>query len=100
MKFEAFITEKKLSKKAKAELVGTAVQIVFEYPNWGQEHVSDMFNLGERLPFTYDDLEDLTFAADKLKKQGSSWEETEKVLMRAKGSPAQILRRLHQEGWA
>jgi hypothetical protein len=97
MKFKEYITEaKKLNKKVKADLVGTALQIVFEYPNWGQEHVSDMFDSIDRPKFEFEDLEDITIAADKLKKKGYDWEEAEKLLMKTKGTPAEIWKTIHK----
>lgn len=65
---------------------GVAAQIVFEYPGWGDEHVSDMYNTyrdcGEKPPCSGDELMDLTVAAERLKKSGLTYSETEKELMK------------------
>jgi hypothetical protein len=97
MKFKEYITEaKKLNKKVKADLVGTALQIVFEYPDFGAEHIGDMYDTIDRPKFEYEDLEDITLSAEKLKKKGYDWEEAEKLLMKTKGTPAQIFKTIHK----
>lgn len=68
----------------KSEAIGLALQIVFEYENWGDEHVSDMLSTytetGERPPCTGDELYDLCQMAEKEKKKGLDIESVEKVL--------------------
>ena len=74
-----------MTKKVKAELVGTALQIVYEYPNWGAEHIEDMYQAvkqGGRPKFSIDDLEDMTVKAARVKKTGKKWKDAEKELMR------------------
>jgi len=96
-KIDGYLNEaRKMSPKVKKDLVGTALQIVFEYPNWGQEHVSDMFDAIDRPKFEFEDLEDITIAADKLKKKGFGWGEVEDFLMKQKGTPAEIWKKVHK----
>jgi hypothetical protein len=84
MKFEVITEKKKFPKKVMRELVGTALQIVFEYNNFGQEHISDMFDTFHRPKFSYDDLEDMTYAAKRWMEKGLEWEEVEDKLMKGK----------------
>jgi len=91
------VTEaRKMSPKVKKDLVGTALQIVFEYPSWGDEHIGDMYDTIDRPKFEYEDLEDITIAADKLKKKGFGWGEAEDFLMKQKGTPNEIWRKVHK----
>lgn len=63
---------------------GVATQIVFDYPNWGEEHVSDMLDTykhtGGPAPCDYDELMSLACKADDLKKEGKTYEEVEQAL--------------------
>lgn len=63
---------------------GVACQIVYEYPDWGVEHVADMHATyracGEPAPCSGDKLYDLTIAAARLKKAGLSYDAAEKKL--------------------
>lgn len=62
-----------------------ALQIAFEYENWGPEHVSDMIDTydatGEKAPCSYDELMDLTLIASKAKREGRSFEEAETLMI-------------------
>jgi hypothetical protein len=77
---------KKVSKK-KETVVGLACQIAYEYPEWGEEHVSDMLRTyrenGEKAPCSGDELLDMTVKADALKKQGLKFAAAEKQLLAA-----------------
>jgi hypothetical protein len=67
-----------MKAEVKDEVAGTAAQVVFDYPGWGSEHVSDMYDackegstsMGEKLPYSYYDLEDACHLAQKAKNQG------------------------------
>ena len=76
--------------KSLEDAVGVALQIVFEYPDWTQEHVEDMFKTyessGEEPPCSFDELEDLTIKAGKLKNSGMTWDQAEAQLT-AKSKP-------------
>ena len=69
----------------RAEAVGVALQIAFEYDGWGSEHVSAMMDTyessGDVPPCDYDELMDLTMEAAKHKKQGRTFNEAEKLMM-------------------
>jgi len=71
--------------KVSEELAGVALQVAYEYPDWGEEHVSDMHatyrQTGRKAPFTADDLYEVTIQADALRRAGKSWTEAEKLLM-------------------
>jgi hypothetical protein len=73
----------------KRNAVGLALQIAYEYPDWGDEHVSEMLDTyqhtGEKRPCNYDELMMLTSQADRLKKQGLSFDDAEKKMLKAKG---------------
>lgn len=66
--------------------VGVACQVAFEYPDWGPEHVSDMLATydatGQEVPCDYDELMELTYAADALRVQGKSFSEAESELIK------------------
>ncbi len=76
-----------MAKKKNEILIGTALQIVFEYPDWTDEHVSEMYatfkETGDRVNFSSTDLMDMATKADKLKAEGMSWDEAEKSLKSA-----------------
>ena len=62
------------------EVAGTAAQIVFEYPNWSDEHISDMFDAvvaseGRPKGWDEDTLQDATYEAHQLKEEGLSYDE-------------------------
>jgi hypothetical protein len=63
----------------------TALQIAYEYPDWGPEHVFDMYDTfassGRKVSFDVDDLHDMTIKANNLKEQGMEWKEAEDTLM-------------------
>lgn len=63
------------------ELAGLALQIVFEYPDWTDEHVSDMYKCGPGgKSYTMDDLYDATQHAQTLKNLG--WAKAEKEMVK------------------
>ncbi len=75
----------KQNKKNKfEECAGTACQIVFDYPNWGTEHVADMYatfkETGEKALFSIDDLATCCNMVDKLKAGGKSYKECEELV--------------------
>ena len=58
-------------------VAGLACQIAFEYPNWGNEHISDMLATQEgKKPCSSDILYEATSKADTLKRAGKSYEKT------------------------
>ena len=75
-----------MKRGKKKDAVGLALQIVYEYEDWTEEHVSDMFNTyaecGDTPPCTGDDLEDLCYEADALKKKGLTYNEAEKTMLK------------------
>jgi len=66
--------------------VGVAVQIAYEYKNWGDEHVSDMYrtfaDCGEPAPCSSDTLYDLTWQAAELEKKGVNYQEAVETLLK------------------
>ncbi len=72
----------------KEQAVGLSLQIVYEYENWGDEHVSDMIqtykDCGDPAPCTGDMLLHLCEIAESHKSTGKSYQET-KALMMKKG---------------
>ncbi len=68
----------------KAETIGLACQLAFDYENPGWEHVSDMLatydETGEVAPCDGDDLHDMMLMAVSLKKEGLSYDEVEDKL--------------------
>lgn len=66
--------------------IGVALQIAYEYPKWGSEHVSDMLatydSTGERAPCDYDELMELTSAADALRRHGKTFSEAQAELLK------------------
>ena len=71
--------------KSYTDAVGLALQISFEYPDWGDEHISEMLqtykHTGEPVPCNYTELQDLAVKADRLKREGKSYNEAEKELL-------------------
>ena len=65
----------------KKDLVGTAAQIVYEYKDWGCEHVSDMYDCIESPNYSFDDLEDMCYKVDKLKLGGMGYARAVKTLL-------------------
>ena len=70
----------------RAEAVGVALQIAFDYPAFGAEHVSAMLDTYESSgatppPCDYDELMALTMEASEHKKQGRTFNEAEKLMM-------------------
>ena len=63
--------------RSRKDAVSLACQIVYEYDNWGAEHVSDMMATydacGDRPPCTGDELMDLCMAVAVHKKNGLSY---------------------------
>ena len=54
-----------------------ATQIVYDYPEWGPEHVGDMIDTYDQkqpAPFTYDQLLDVADYVDSLKRKGTDAE--------------------------
>ena len=72
---------KVLKKKDKEDLVGTAVQIAFEYPDWNCFHVHDMYECGSVRSYSEDDLADMTRRAAQWKSDGKNFSETYDLLM-------------------
>ena len=70
---------KGFSPKTKKDIIGVALQIVFEYDNWTEEHVSEMYKL-QRVNYSADDLYAMTNAADQLKKSGMGYKNAEAEL--------------------
>ena len=68
------------------DAIGVALQIAYEYPGWGPEHVSEMLDTyeasGENTPCCYDELMELALAADELKHQGLTYDEAESELLK------------------
>jgi hypothetical protein len=63
------------------ECAGVACQIAYEYENVGNEHISDMYDTYEgEAPFSFDVLEDATYEALKLRKEGLSYDDALKKL--------------------
>jgi len=60
--------------------INLALQIVFEYPDWGEEHVSDMLSLFETEPCTFEELRLLCSLVQRLKDQGMDYTEIIKEL--------------------
>ena len=58
------------------ELAGTAVQLAYEYPGFGAEHVDDMFRIMENTEeITVGDLADAAEYAATLEQKGVEYEE-------------------------
>jgi len=79
------MSEYKCSHPAVA--VGTAIQIVFEYPNWGCEHVADMYDcfdqtIDDPAPCDLNTLADLCEDVQKLKNEGFELEAIETELLK------------------
>lgn len=73
--------------KNKKNAVGLATQIVFEYSDWGDEHISDMmatFELSSKAPCSGYELQDLCSAAQKLKSSGLDCDAVTKELLKKK----------------
>jgi len=72
----------KNNKKA----IGLALQIVYEYENWGWEHISDMLATYEdtKPPCDGDELHDLCVIADRHKKAGLSYDDALKEMTQKK----------------
>jgi len=71
----------------KNEAVGLACQIVYEYNNWGWEHISDMlatYERPEKPPCDGDELMNFCNIAAVHKKNGLSWDDTVKEMMMKK----------------
>ena len=69
----------------KETMVLTGMQIAYEYPDWGFEHVTDMYDTfaatGRKVKFDVDDLHEATIKAQNLKEQGKEWRDAEDILM-------------------
>jgi len=74
--------------KCRKDAVLLALQIAYEYDDWGQAHVSEMLDTyddsGEVPPCSYDELMDLTMIAAKHRREGRSFDEAEKLMMSGK----------------
>lgn len=68
----------------KANAIGLAVQIVFEYDDWGWEHISDMLSTYEDgdAPCSADELYDLCQKANMLKTAGRTYQEVTTELLK------------------
>ena len=60
--------------------INLALQIVFEYPDWGEEHVSDMLSLFGTEPCTFEELRLLCSSVQTLKDKGMDYTEIIKEL--------------------
>ena len=66
-----------MTAKVKDDLMGTAAQIVYEYPGWGCEHVSDMYDCSMHSnQYSYDDLEDACYVIQKFKNEGVTYNDS------------------------
>ena len=67
----------------KKDAIGLALQIVYEYDNWGSEHISDMMATYEdtKPPCNGNELYDLCNIADTHKKAGLSFKDAEKQMI-------------------
>lgn len=74
-----------MKKANRKDAVLLSLQIAYEYPDWGWEHISDMFatykESGDKPPCTPDELHDLATKASRLKRDGMSFEEAEKAMI-------------------
>jgi len=79
--------------KRKSDAVGLAFQIVTDYPDWGDEHVSDMIQTYDRgeAPCTGDELLDLCYKVEKLVKEGKGYDAVMTALV---GKPKRKHRKL------
>jgi len=75
------------SKKSLIECAEVAGQIVYEYKNWGSEHISDMYATyeaeGRKPPFTIDQLEEYAEKMQSLKDQGKSFGEAVELAVKS-----------------
>jgi len=67
------------------DTAGLAAQIVFEYPEWGDEHIDDFMrtysDCGDTAPCDGDELYDASHIANKLKNDGLDYKEVIDRLM-------------------
>lgn len=67
-----------MSKKLK-DRYELAAQIVFEYENFGQEHISEMYQTyeesGDKPPCTFHELEDACYVIKRLKNEGLNFQD-------------------------
>lgn len=72
--------------RSRKTAIGVALQLAYEYPEWGPEHVSDMLATydatGEEAPCDYDELSELANAATALKRQGKSFSDAQAEMMK------------------
>lgn len=71
--------------KNKTKAVLLSLQIVYEYPEWGWEHISDMLSLyesPEKPPCDGDELWDLCIIASRHKKAGLSYDDAKKEMLK------------------
>ena len=65
---------------------GVATQLVFEYPGWGAEHVSDMYSTyeecGDEPPCEFYTFEDACAYAQKYKDQGLNYSEVQEKILK------------------
>jgi len=61
------------------DIVGTAVQLAYEYEGWGCEHVYDMYEavktMRKKVGYTVEDLHDVAHLAQKKKDSGMKYSE-------------------------
>lgn len=79
------VTMKEAMGKYPKDCAATGVQIAYEYPNWTDEHVSDMWEAvlqheGRPRNWDIDDLNSATFEAAELKSQGVSYSDAVREL--------------------
>ena len=60
--------------------INLALHIVFEYSDWGEEHVSVMLSLFETEPCTFEELRFLCSSVQTLKDEGVDYKEIIKKL--------------------
>lgn len=68
------------------DTIGLALQLEWEYPDWGDEHVTDMIRTytdnGEKAPCSMDTLNDWAIKARRLHRQGLDYAAAEAQLLR------------------
>ena len=70
--------------KANKALVGSALQLGYEYEDFSDEHLFDWFAMyreqGEKAPYGYDELQNKVYEVIDLKNSGLSYQEAEAKL--------------------
>lgn len=72
--------------RSRKDAVLVALQIAYEYDGWGCGHVSDMLDTyeaaGDKPPCSYDELMELSLVAAKHKREGLTFQEAEKRMLK------------------